>query len=93
MISTIIKRLFTQSSPATIEPKTERVVNIIRPLEDKSLEGFETNGVFRVIDRQHELELIKINKGYCIEVVAAVATPFTCPLNKFRHEHGCYSAE
>ncbi|MHC5779771.1 hypothetical protein [Nostoc sp.] len=82
----LFKILFTQ-------PKTERVVNIVKALEDKTLEGFETNSVFRVINRQHELELIKINKGYCIEVVAAISTPFTCPLNKFRHEHGCYSAE
>jgi hypothetical protein len=57
----LFKRLFTQSSQPIIESNTERVVNIIRPLEDKSLEGFETNGVFRVINRQHELELIKIN--------------------------------
>ena len=77
----LFKRLFTQSSEPMIEPNTERVVNIIRPLEDKSLEGFETNGVFRVINRQHELELLKINKGYCIEVVAAVATPGQTHLN------------
>lgn len=89
----LFKRLFTQSSEPMIEPNTERVVNIIRPLEDKSLEGFETNSVFRVINHKHELELIQINKGYCIEVVAAVATPFSCNLNKFHHEHGCYSAE
>lgn len=89
----LFKNLFTKPTTTITDLNTERVVNIVRALEDKSLEGFETNSVFRVINHKHELELIKINKGYCIEVVAALTTPFSCPLNKFRHEHGCYSAE
>lgn len=87
------KKILTRLSQPKTEPNTERVINIIRALEDKSLEAFDTNSVFRVINHKHELELIKINKGHCIEVVGAIATPLTCPLNKFRHQHGCYSAE
>ncbi len=93
MILTFLKKLFSAKVTPIIDEKTERVFNIIYPLEDKSLEGYLTNSVFRIKNHQHELDLIQINEGYCIEAVTAIATPLTCPLNKFHHEHGCYSAE
>jgi hypothetical protein len=74
------------------KPHTERVVNIIWTLEDKTLEGFCTNSVFRVINPKHELEMLEGESEYIIEKVAADATPLCCPIDRFSHEHGCYSA-
>ena len=88
MIKAILNKIFGTIS----EPKTERVVNIIWTLEDKTLEGFCTNSVFRVINHNHEVEMLQGESEYIIEKVAADATPLCCPLDKFSHEYGCYSA-
>lgn len=88
MIKAIINRIFGTIS----EPAIERVVNIIWTLEDKTLEGFCTNSVFRVINAKHEIELLEGESEYIVEKVAADATPLCCPIDRFSHEHGCYSA-
>jgi len=88
MIKTIINRIFGTISELAIE----RVVNIISTLEDKTLEGFCTNSVFRVINPDHELEMLEGESEYIIEIVAADATSLCCPIDRFSHEYGCYSA-
>lgn len=88
MIKTVINRIFFREP----ESATERVVNIVWTLEDKTLEGFCTNSVFRVINPKHEIEMLKGESKYIIEKVAADATPLCCPLDRFSHEYGCYSA-
>jgi hypothetical protein len=60
MIKTIIIRIFGTIS----EPATERVVNIIWTLEDKTLEGFCTNSVFRVVNPKHEIEMLEGESEY-----------------------------
>lgn len=88
MILSFLKKLFGTK----VDPKTERVVNIVWKKEEWWREGFDTNSVFRVINHKHELDLLRDDSEFIIETCAAVATPLTCPLNKFHHEHGCYSA-
>lgn len=77
---------------------TERVVNIVWELEDESLEGFNTNQVFRAVDEEHESILLGTDSRFVIESTAVDATPFSCRFSnssddQFHHKHGCYSAE
>ena len=58
--------------------------------EEEWRQGYDTNSIFRVIDYEHELFLMRKSQ-FVIEAIAVIATPLTCPLNKFSHKHGCYS--
>lgn len=88
MLRNIIEFLFRKP---TKRLKTERVVNIVWTREEWWREGFDTASVFRVIDVEHERSLTEPSE-FIIEAIAVDATPLCCPLNKFLHEHGCYSA-
>lgn len=93
MIKTLIQRIFRLTVELTEDPKTETVVNIVWTKEEWWREGFDTNSVFRTINREHELELLRDDSKFVIETAAADASPLTCPLDKFSHQHGCYSAD
>lgn len=88
MLKNIISFLFRKPTEL---PTTERVVNIVWTKEEWWREGFDTASVFRVIDAEHEQFLTRESE-FIIEAIGVEATPLTCPLNKFLHEHGCYSA-
>jgi len=87
MIKAIIQRIFGRP----IDPRTERLVNIVPTKEEDWREGFNTNSVFRVIDKEHEKFLLR-DSEFVIEAVAAEATILTCCLNRKLYEYGCYSA-
>ena len=70
--------------------KTERVVNIVWQLHDKSEEGFCTNSVFRTINYWHEKTLLK-SASCAIEISVGQASPLTCDINRMTHEHTCIS--
>lgn len=92
MINTIMKRFFGKRVDPIIDEKTERVVNIVWTKEEWWREGYDTNSIFRVINREHELDLLRDDSEFIIETCAAVASPLTCSLNERFHRHGCYSA-
>ncbi len=93
MIKALIQKLFGRPVEPTVDLKIERVVNIIWTKDEWWREGFDTNSVFRTINREHELELLRDDSEFVIETAAADASPLTCPLDYNSHRHGCYIAD
>jgi len=91
MIKALIQKLFGQTVELAVEPRIERVVNIICTKDKDWREGYDTNSIFRVIDKEHEKFLLR-GSEFIIEAVAAEASILTCCLNRKLYEYGCYSA-
>jgi|GEM_PF-2461226 len=85
-------RLISNRKTASIDTLDERVGTIVWVLSSPAEEGFCTNSCFRIINEQHEQDFLKMMPDeYIIGVCVADATALCCPLDRFSHEHGCYS--
>jgi len=92
MLRRFINWLFPSFPPASIETLDERVATIVWVLSSPEDAGFCTNSCFRIINDEHERDFLAMKPDeLIIEVCTAPATALCCPLDRFSHEHGCYS--